>query len=206
MKFTYAVAVFLGVASANEPVWTLRSVNDHRTDSTIQAAYGEHSVNQANSRPPYQSAMQMEESDSESDSSDDETMVQTEGYFLPGFSGTIGASAYSRVTPERFSSDDDDIFMRSMIQKYALEAQNADGTPSGAFWMDKAAANAAASEVLCTHKKICGDDLTKYLDTYFSKAWGHFDVNQTGYIEVIKMPMFIRFLASDQYFQFIQPK
>ena len=209
MKFTYAVAVFLGVASANEPVWTLRSVNDHRTDSTIQAAYGEHSVKQANARPPYQSAMQMEESDSESDSSDDEVMVQTEGdkdYFMPGFSGTIGKSAYARVTPERFSSDDDDIFMRSMIQKYALEAQDKEGAPTGAFWMDKAAAKAAASEVLCTHKKICGDELTKYLDTYFSKAWGHFDVNQTGYVEVIKMPMFMRFLASDQYFQFIQPK
>merc|ERR1740117_2062016 len=169
MKFTYAVAVFLGVASANEPVWTLRSVNDHRTDSTIQAAYGDHSVTQANARPPYQSAMQMEESDSESDSSDDET------------------------------------FMRSMIVKYALEAQNADGAPSGAFWMDKAAAKAASSEVLCTHKKICADALTTYLDTYFSKAWGHFDVSQTGYVEVTKMPMFMRFLASDQYFQFIQP-
>ena len=54
--------------------------------------------------------------------------------------------------------------------------------------MDKFAAKAAATEVLCTHKKICDADLTTYLDTYFSKAWGHFDVNQTGYIEVIKMP------------------
>jgi hypothetical protein len=188
MKFTYAVAVFLGVASAAEPVWSLRSVNDHRTDSTIQAAYGEHSTSQANARPPYQSAMQMDESDSESDSSDDESMVQTEDYFKPGFTGTIGAAAYSRVTPERFSSDDDDIFMRSMIQKFALEAQNGDGAPSGAFWMDKAAAKAAAEEVLCTHKKICGEELTSYLTTYLSKAWGHFDVNQTGYIEVIKMP------------------
>jgi hypothetical protein len=205
MKFTYAVAVFLGIASAAEPVWTLRSVNDHRTDSTIQAAYGEHSIKQANARPPYQSAMQMEESDSESDSSDDEALVQTEGYFKPGFSGTIGAAEYKRVTPERFSSDDDDIFMRSMIQKYALEAQNADGAPAGAFWMDKFAAESAAKEVLCTHKKICDAELATYLDTYFSKAWGHFDVNQTGYVEVTKMPMFIRFLASDQYFQFIQP-
>ena len=72
--------------------------------------------------------------------------------------------------------------------------------------MDEFASKAAASEVLCTHKKICGDELTTYLDQYFSKAWGHFDVNRTGTIEVIKMPMFIRFLASDQYFQFIDPK
>ena len=58
MKFTYAIAVFLGVAAANEPVWSLRSVNDHKTDSGIQAAYGAHSIKQANARPPYQSAIQ----------------------------------------------------------------------------------------------------------------------------------------------------
>merc|ERR1719443_2656106 len=183
MKFTFAVAVFLGAVSAEEPVWSLRSVNDHRTDSTIQAAYGEHSVNQANSRPPYQSAMQVDESESESDSSDDEEMVQTgkEGdYFAAGFSGTTGAAAYERVVPDRFSSDSDDIFMRSMITNYALEAQDKDGAPTGAFWMDKAQATAAAREVLCTHKKICGGALDSYMGTYFSKAWGHFDVNQTG--------------------------
>ena len=37
-----------------------------------------------------------------------------------------------------------------------------------------------------------------YLDTYFAKAWAHFDVNQSGEVEVIKMPQFMRFLASDQ--------
>ena len=42
--------------------------------------------------------------------------VEKTDYFLPGFSGALGASTYSRVTPERFASDDDDIFMRSMIQ------------------------------------------------------------------------------------------
>jgi len=37
-----------------------------------------------------------------------------------------------------------------------------------------------------------------YLNTYFAKAWGHFDVNRTGKVEVIKMPQFMRFLSSDQ--------
>ena len=41
-------------------------------------------------------------------------------------------------------------------------------------------------------------DIPKYLDTYFAKAWGHFDVNRTGKVEVIKMPQFMRFLASNQ--------
>merc|ERR1712070_206237 len=217
MKFSYAVAVFIGVASAGEPVWSLRSVNDHRTDSTIQAAYADHSTSQANSRPPYQSAAQISESESDSDSSDDEeNLVALGDYFKPGSSGMVGASAYDREPrmPANFASDDDDIFMRSMIETYALEEKTAEdkktgykgGEPTGKFWMDELAAKAAASEVLCTHKAICGGDLTTYLDTYFSKAWGHFDVNRTGYIEVIKMPQFIRFLASDQYFQFIQPK
>jgi hypothetical protein len=218
MKFSYAVAVFIGVASAGEPVWSLRSVNDHRTDSTIQAAYADHSTTQANGRPPYQSAAQLNESESDSDSSDDEeSLLMTQGdYFKPGFSGAIGAAAYDREPrmPAHFASDDDDIFMRSMIENYALEEKTAEdkatgykgGEPTGKFWMDEFAAKAAAQEVLCTHKSICGGDLATYLDSYFQKAWGHFDVNRTGYIEVIKMPSFIRFLASDQYFQFIQPK
>jgi len=104
--------------------------------------------------------------------------------------------------------------MRSMLENYALEEKTAEdkatgykgGEPTGKFWMDEFAAKAAASEVLCTHKAICGADLATYLGSYFSKAWGHFDVNRTGYVEVTKMPMFMRFLASDQYFQFIQPK
>ena len=186
MKFTIAVAALLGLAvesTSAELVITNRQV------------------------PGVTFIQESSESESESE---DEQNIQLAGdkteYFVPGFSGTIGAAAYARVTPERFATDDDDIFMRSMIENYALEAKDKDGAPTGKFWMDKFATKAAVSEVLCTHKKICGEELTKYLDTYFSKAWGHFDVNQTGYIEVIKMPQLVRFLASDQYFQFIQPK
>ena len=212
MKYA-TLAMFLGVISAEEPVWSLRSVNDHRTDSTIQKAYGDHSVKQANARPPYQSALELSSSSSSSSSSsDDESNVQLGGdFFVPQDSGMIGAKAYERVVTPRFASDDDDIFMRSMITSYAVEektpktATDAGGAPTGKFWMTKSGAYAAAQEVLATHKGLKGDKLQKYLDTYFAKAWGHFDVNQVGKIEVIKMPMFIRFLASDQYFQFIQP-
>ena len=38
--------------------------------------------------------------------------------FKPGFSGTIGSSAYERVTTERFAADDDDLFMRSVLANY----------------------------------------------------------------------------------------
>ena len=121
----------------------------------------------------------------------------------PGQHGTLGASDYERVIPARFSSDDDDIFMRSMIKSYAIDKNCAgpDDPPAtcGKFVMNESTMRAAASEVLCTHKGLCGGKLQEYLDTYFAKSWGHFDVNRTGEIEVIKSPQFMRFIASDQY-------
>ena len=92
--------------------------------------------------------------------------------------------------------------MRSMINNYAIEKNSGgDGPPvaSGKFVMNASTMRAAASEVLCTHKGLCAAALQAYLTTYFDKAWGHFDVNRTGEIEVIKSPQFMRFLASDQY-------
>merc|ERR1712216_90436 len=123
----------------------------------------------------------------------------------PGQHETLGASAYERVTPANFAGDADDIFMRSMIQNYAIEKNCAkdpkkdDPISCGKFVMNKVTMRAAAGEVLATHKGLSGDKLNSYLGTYFDKAWGHFDVNQTGEIEVIKSPQFMRFLASDQY-------
>ena len=128
-------------------------------------------------------AIKVSESKDASDTKD-----HTGEYFLPNHDGMIGAGGYERVTPLRFAADEDDIFMRSMIQNYALEAKTKEGEPSGKFWMNESTTRAAAAEVLETHKGLKGDDLKLYLDTYFKKAWGHFDVNQTGYVEVIKMP------------------
>jgi len=64
--------------------------------------------------------------------------------------------------------------------------------------MDEAAARAASHEVLDTHRHLTGKAREDYLNTYFKRTWAHFDVNQTGKIEVIKMPQFERFLCSDQ--------
>ena len=92
--------------------------------------------------------------------------------------------------------------MRSMINSYAIETNagsDAKPVPSGKFVMDKAGMKRAAAEVLCTHKKICKDDIEGYMKKYFDKAWGHFDVNETGSIEVVKSPQFMRLIASDQY-------
>ena len=97
---------------------------------------------------------------------------------------------YERVITPRFSSDGDDIFMRSMIKKYAQEERtdidkdkNGDqigGEPTGKFWMTQQTAYDAAKEVIGTHKGLKEDELESYLATYFGKTWAHFDVNQTG--------------------------
>ena len=63
MKVSFAVACLLGFVAAEEPVWSLESVQNHRTDSGIQKAYGDHSTDKANSRPPYQSAVQLKGKD-----------------------------------------------------------------------------------------------------------------------------------------------
>merc|ERR1719506_745255 len=125
------------------------------------------------------------------------------------------ATYYERATTPRFSADTDDIFMRSMIEQYALEERTkvveednglkSGGEPSGKFWMNHATTMAAAKEVLGTHKGLAGDLLSQYMDTYFEKAWGHFDANQTGFVEVIKMPQLMRFLCSDQYMSLGEP-
>ena len=106
---------------------------------------------------------------------------------------------YERVPPEHFAAGTDDLFMRSMIMNYALEGKDKDGAPTGVFFLTKSQAKAAARETLATNKGLKGEALTKYLDTYFDKAWGHFDVNQVGSIASLRMAEFIRFLASDQY-------
>ena len=135
--------------------------------------------------------------------------IRGDGYYTVFESGKAGGQPYERVVPAKFATGDDDIFMRSMVANYALEEKKCDHDdndkpiaesckPTGAFWVNEAGAKAAASEVLATHKGLKGDALKSYMDTYFAKAWGHFDVNRVGVVEVIKMPQFMRFLASDQ--------
>ena len=106
---------------------------------------------------------------------------------------------YERVLPVQFADGSDDIFMRSMIMNYAREGKNADvGTPNGVFTMTESQTRGASAEVLATHKKMSAAETKEYLNTYFPRTWAHFDVNKVGFIGVETMPMFVRFLASDQ--------
>ena len=38
-----------------KPIWALRSVNDHRTDTAVQKGYGDYSTKMANARPALRS-------------------------------------------------------------------------------------------------------------------------------------------------------
>ena len=95
--------------------------------------------------------------------------------------------------------------MRSVLNNYASEGstKNAAGDDegSGTFTLGEGKAKALASEVLGTHKGLSGNNLKNYMDTYWAKSWGHFDVNRTGSIPAVAAPQLMRFLASDQYFQ-----
>jgi hypothetical protein len=121
-------------------------------------------------------------------------------WFEAGQSGHGGleGNTYERVIPARFTSGGDDIFMKSMIENYAQEGKNENGTPNANFQMTEATTRAAASEVLETHKGLKGAEKDAYLKTYFPRTWAHFDVNKEGRVEVGSMPAFMRFIASDQ--------
>jgi hypothetical protein len=129
---------------------------------------------------------------------DDEEVDHSGEFFKAGEHDMLGDGGYKRVTTPRFSADNDDIFMRSMVEQYSLEGKNKDGSPNGQFWMDEANAKSASSEVLHTHRQLTGKARDEYLATYFPRTWAHFDVNKSGKIESIKMPQFMRFLCSDQ--------
>ena len=135
-------------------------------------------------------------------------MTQLEGdHFYPFEKGMLGVVAYERKIPAHFDGgDSDDLFMRSVYKNYALEGKTPDddpnpGVPTGKFTLDETQAKALATEVLGTHKGLSGANLANYMNTYWAKAWGHFDVNKSGAIEAIRAPQLMRFLASDQYFQ-----
>jgi hypothetical protein len=125
--------------------------------------------------------------------------LQDDDYFTAGMSGHggLGESVYERVVPTKYA-DGGDSFMESMIQNYALEGKNEDGTPNGKFFMNESITKNAASEVLKTHKKLEAKEVEAYMKEYFGKTFAHFDVNKNGILGVDEMPQFMRYIASDQ--------
>jgi len=208
----------LQLVGKDEKVWQLTSVLGHRTDQAVQKDYGDFSTSAADARPPYKSTVQLDsESESDSDSDDDsnvalgsDKVINKHPIYNAWESIKDGGpdGKYERKITSNFANDNDDIFMRSMITKYAHEQRTPieeledgskiGGEPTGAFMMAKKDMFRASKEVMGTHKGLKGADLDSYLDTYFERCWSNFDVNGDGVLAVIKSPMFMRFLASDQ--------
>jgi hypothetical protein len=203
MKFTtYFALVAAVVAKDTTKVWELRSVLSHRDEAVLQRTFGDATTNRANSRPPMRSHVMVNQASTSSSSSDDEDLQLRDGDFpnlKPGDAYPASHNEGKRLIPDRFSGDSDDLFMRSMLKTYSIEVTDKEGLPTGVFIMDKAAARAAATEILGTHKGMDANAISAYLNTYYDKAWGHFDVNQTGSIAVYRSAELMRFLCSDQY-------
>ena len=219
MKLVYAALLGLISADDTTKVWDLTSTQAHQDEANTHVSYGDFATDKANQRPQMRSSFMQthkaaeqseSESDTDSSSSDDEDVqAHSDVRFDTIPVGFDKSNYYERQITPMFSKDTDDLFMRSMIATYAHEEKSpvvdqpdgskTGGEPIGKFWMNKEDATSAAKEVLSTHKGLTGAALDQYLNTFFEKSWGHFDVNKSGWIEVIKMPQFCRFLASDQW-------
>merc|ERR1711975_116141 len=108
------------MGAAEEPVWSLESVQNHRTDSEIQKNYGDFSTSAANARPPYKSTVQIESDSESSDSeSDDDQNVGIAADKVidknpiynawESFKDGSADGKYERVITPNFSADSDDI-------------------------------------------------------------------------------------------------
>merc|ERR1711934_357449 len=168
MKFTIAIACLLGLTSAFDESNLVQRLSPIK-DVTV---------------------LQMEDSESESDEenvmTEADKVIEKNPIYNAWESVKDGAAdgKYERVLTPHFSADSDDIFMRSMLTKYAHEKRTSremlddgaiiGGEPTGSFWMSKKDMFRAAKEVLGTHKGLSGDKLSSYLDTYFDRAWDNF--------------------------------
>ena len=115
------------------------------------------------------------------------------------FPGTDeGAPEYKRDMPDHFADlHADDMFMNSMIEKYAHEDRNKDGTKNGKFYLDKEAGFQAAQEIVATHLGLKGDALKNYLIAYWDEAWEYYDVNRENKIEADRMTTLYRYLCKN---------
>ena len=87
--------------------------------------------------------------------------------------------------------------MASLIKNYALEMKDTRGAPSGHFFFDRNAAEAASNEVVHTHFKYNDAKTAAFLKEHFDETWKHFDVNNDNLVEVERMPQFLRYLLGD---------
>ena len=97
-----------------------------------------------------------------------------------------------------FTTSEDDIFMRSVYTKYAIEMRDLAGKPTGQFYLTKADALVLATEVVGTHGGKKGAEAADYLAKVFDGAWNFYDVNLEGKIDVARAPPLMRTIVGNQ--------
>jgi hypothetical protein len=155
--------LFVQTKEDTHDVWNLRSVLWHDDDQNMIRGFAGHQTGNANDEAKAKAEKQSYDPvtwgnvwdvQTGDDVPSDNSNVQLDKWYtLFDQDANVDDVGYSRATTPRFSADSDDIFMRSMIEQYALEAgdcdEDADGNeinckPSGKFWMDKSGTYAAA--------------------------------------------------------------
>ena len=115
-------------------------------------------------------------------------------HWMHGFGGY---KTYMRDVPDRFETEADDTLMRSLYKNYATEGQKKDGTPNGHYWVNKKNAEAVSREVIATHLGLKGGDADGFIKENFESLWTRYDVNEDGFLEIDRMPAFLRALCGN---------
>jgi len=174
MKY-FAIAALLGLISATDV---------ERAQSHMVRYQPRHALHQSYQQSESESESESSESsesnsdtdsgsDSGSDSDDDGAQIQTQTHSMDypaHMSGFGGYHTYMRDTPDRFETEADDTLMKSMYTNYATEGEK-DHLPTGHFWVTKADAERAATEVVGTHLQLKNGELKSYVAAEFPTLW-----------------------------------
>lgn len=101
---------------------------------------------------------------------------------------------HAREMPHRFSNEEDDRLMNSLIGRYSLEFRAPDGSRTGSFFCNKEGALAVAKEAMATAYHWDAKKTASFLadDDLFDNTWTHFNVNKDDVLETTIMPQFLR--------------
>ena len=106
MKFSLAVACLIGVISADEPVWSLRSVNSNAANAKEQAGYGGYSTKMSNDKMKDWTHVQVESDSEDSEDNnvqlggeDGEESDHSKEFYVPWDSVPDDIDGYHRVLP-----------------------------------------------------------------------------------------------------------
>jgi hypothetical protein len=114
-----------------------------------------------------------------------------------GFNAHKDYFGYERVVPAMYDTEADDRLMHSLIKNYATEGKGIDGTPNGKFYLTKSDAMLVASEVANTHLGLSGDALKSFVQTTGVKAFETVDNLNEGFIDIVKGPVFLRYVTDE---------